>query len=130
MAKTIISDWLSKADDDFGFATACLQDEIEYFPHICFHYQQSAEKYLKSFALANNRPLRKIHNLLVLLDECVAVDPSFHDLRDCCIVLNRYYVDTRYPVHWPNQFIKQDAEDAQKAADQIRYRVINQLRNK
>ncbi len=112
-------EWLRKADEDAGFASSCLADESEYFGHICFHFQQAAEKYLKTFVLANNLPFRKIHNLLVLLDTCCAVSPQLEPLREPCRILNRYYVDTRYPVHWPTHFTKLDAEQAQHAAQTI-----------
>lgn len=117
--KKIVSDWLQKADDDFGFASSCLSDEIEYFGHICFHFQQGAEKYLKAFIVANNLPLRKIHNLLVLLDLCRQKDSSLECLREACINLNRFYVDTRYPVHWPTHFTKKDALSAQQFCEAI-----------
>ena len=37
-----------KADDDFNFATANLREGSEFFSQICFHFQQTAEKYLKA----------------------------------------------------------------------------------
>jgi len=115
----IVSDWLQKANEDFGFASSCLSDEIEYFGHICFHFQQGAEKYLKAFVVANNLPLRKIHNLLVLLDLCCQKDSSLERLREACQNLNRFYVDTRYPVHWPTKFTKEDALSARQSCEAI-----------
>ena len=47
--KRIVEEWLYTADQDFGFANSSLEDlETTYFGFICFHFQQSAEKYLKS----------------------------------------------------------------------------------
>jgi HEPN domain-containing protein len=49
--REIIREWLSKAKEDFDFALMNLQEGKIFFPQICFHFQQSAEKYLKSFIL-------------------------------------------------------------------------------
>lgn len=121
--RQVVIAWLQKADEDFGFASSCLADELEYFGHICFHFQQGAEKYLKSFIVVHDLPLRKIHNLLVLLDACCTVDSSLEELREPCRLVNRYYIDTRYPVHWPTKFTKADAEEAQQAVGNIKERI-------
>lgn len=123
----VVLDWLRKVDEDFGFASSCLADELEYFGHVCFHFQQGAEKNLKALIVAHDLPLRKIHNLLVLLDACCTVDPTLEELREACRLVNRYYVDTRYPVHWPTQFAKADAEEAQQAVRKIQQRITDFL---
>lgn len=124
-----VAAWLAKADEDLGFASSCLADELEYFGHICFHLQQAAEKYLKVFVVARGQPLQKIHSLPVLLDSCCSIDPAFERLRPSCHLLNRYYVETRYPVHWPTHFTKADAEEARTAAEVIREQVTRALKN-
>ncbi|PKL46484.1 MAG: hypothetical protein CVV39_07145 [Planctomycetes bacterium HGW-Planctomycetes-1] len=65
----IAKEWLQKAQEDYGFASASLED-TEYFAQICFHFQQAAEKYLKAFIVANKLEFRAVHNLLELLDIC------------------------------------------------------------
>jgi len=37
-----------------------------------------------------------------------------------CTLLNRFYIDTRYPVHWPTDYTKDKAFLAQAAAEAIR----------
>jgi len=49
--RQIIDEWLAKAEDDFRFAEMVLSEEKEYYNQICFHFQQRAEKYLKSFII-------------------------------------------------------------------------------
>jgi hypothetical protein len=39
--KRIISEWLSKADEDYGFASSVIEDS-EYYAQLCFHFQQAA----------------------------------------------------------------------------------------
>jgi len=98
----IIKEWITKADQDFEFARINLEEEKQFFAQICFHFNQSAEKYLKAFIIANSLEFRKIHDLHLLLKQCKSKDPSF------------------FPVHWPTIFSKKEAEKAHKAAKSIR----------
>jgi HEPN domain-containing protein len=116
----IISEWLGKAEEDFQYALASLTDDLPFHSQICFHFQQSAEKYLKSYIVAYGLEFKKIHNLLVLLKTCASNDPDFSRLKEECELLNRYYVDTRYPVHWPTQHDKEASAKAKNAAERIR----------
>lgn len=59
----IVKEWFSKADEDFKFAEVNLKEGRNYFPQICFHFQQAAEKYLKSFIIAHELKFSKIHDL-------------------------------------------------------------------
>ena len=43
---SVINEWLTKADEDFGFAVSVIEDSTFYAP-ICFHFHQAAEKYFK-----------------------------------------------------------------------------------
>jgi len=83
--RLIIDEWLAKAEDDFRFAEMVLSEEKEYYNQICFHFQQSAEKYLKSFIVANNLGFEKTHDLPLLLQKCIRKDPAFGDLQDSCV---------------------------------------------
>lgn len=42
----IVKEWIKKADEDYGFASANIEHE-DFFPQICFHFPQAAEKILK-----------------------------------------------------------------------------------
>ena len=66
----IIEEWMYKADQDFEFARINFDEEKQFFAQICFHFNQSAEKYLKAFIIANNLEFRKIHDLHLLLKQC------------------------------------------------------------
>jgi HEPN domain-containing protein len=116
--KRLIREWIEKADEDFGFACSVIEDS-SYYAQICFHFQQAAEKYLKAFIVAYELEFRKSHELLELLGICRAQDQTFASIEDECNYLNRFYIDTRYPVHWPANYDKEDALKAQKAAKNI-----------
>ena len=55
----IIREWLTKADEDFGFARINYEEQSSFFAQICFHFQQSAEKYLKAYIIAHQLTFRK-----------------------------------------------------------------------
>lgn len=115
----IIKEWLAEADEDFEFASASLSEQDRFFSRICFHFQQAAEKYLKAFIIANELGLKKIHNLRILLDTCRKKDKKFQELKEACLFLNAFYIDTRYPAFWPVGRRREDAEKAKEAAQRI-----------
>lgn len=117
--RKIVQEWLEKADEDFLYASASLDEGLAFFSKICFHFQQSAEKYLKAYIVAFELEFRKIHDLIELLKICQAKDQSLSEISEACIFLNRYYIETRYPVHWPVQHTREAAEEAKKAARKI-----------
>ena len=115
----IIKDWVKKADEDLEFAAVNLNEGRTFYPQICFHFHQAAEKYLKAFIIAHDLEFRRIHDLPVLLGICSAEDSTLEELRDACEYLNAFYVETRYPVYWPTSFSREEATRAFEAADQI-----------
>ena len=116
---SVINEWLKKADEDFGFAVSVIEDST-FYAQICFHFHQAAEKYLKSFVIARDLEFQKIHDLLVLLKSCQKNEPDLKALHGDCKFLNRFYIDTRYPVHWPTRYTKEEAINAKIAAKHIR----------
>lgn len=112
-------EWIDKAEEDYGFACAGIEC-TNYFPQICFHFQQAAEKYLKAFIVANDLEFRPVHNLLELLEICRQNNPNLEELRQACRFLNPFYIDTRYPVHWPAHYDKNTAVKAKEMAANIR----------
>ncbi len=124
----IIREWLKKADEDFDFALVNLQEGKNFYSQICYHFHQAAEKYLKAYIVAQELEFRKIHDLLVLLKICSAREPSLDELRDDCDYLNPFYIETRYPVHWPTNFSYKEAKKSFQSADRIRSVIKRKLR--
>ncbi|MBU1628144.1 HEPN domain-containing protein [bacterium] len=116
----IIKEWIEKAEEDFGFALVNLSDERDFYAQICFHFQQAAEKYLKAYVVAAELKFEKIHDLVRLLGICKEKDVSFDSLEEDCRFLSIFYIDTRYPVHWPANYTKEKAMEAQESAKRIR----------
>ena len=72
--RLIIDEWLAKAENDFEFAQMVFAEEKEYYDHICFHFQQSAEKFLKAYIIANDLGFERTHDLPFLLQKCIQKD--------------------------------------------------------
>jgi HEPN domain-containing protein len=125
--RRIIEEWLAKADEDLGFASSVIENS-PYYAQICFHYQQAAEKYLKAFIVAYELAFEKIHDLLVLLKTCQLKEAALSEIENDCNFLNRFYIDTRYPAHWPADYKKEDALKAQRAAQNIAQTIREMLR--
>lgn len=114
----VTNEWLKKADEDFDFAASVIE-ESPFYAQICFHFHQAAEKYLKSYLIAADLKFKRIHDLPVLLKSCLLKEPELRSVVKDCKLLNRFYIDTRYPVHWPTAYTRQDAFEAKKAAERI-----------
>jgi len=123
----VISEWLKKADEDLEFAISVIEDST-FYAQICFHFHQAAEKYLKSLIIACDLEFKKIHDLPVLLKSCVGKKPELKILMNDCRLLNGFYIDTRYPVHWPTKYTKEEALKAKKAAEHIRDEIRKTLK--
>jgi HEPN domain-containing protein len=121
MNRELAREWFDKAEEDFGFAAKTLSDpDITYYAQICFHFQQAAEKYLKAYIVAFDLSFKKIHDLPELLKICISQKPELGQAMEACEFLTDFYIDTRYPVHWPSQITKEEAEKALKAAQKIK----------
>ena len=123
----IFREWLKKAEEDFGFARTSLK-ETKYYAQICFHFHQAAEKYLKAFIIANHLDFRPVHNLIELLNICKSENNKIEELEEACQYLNPFYIDTRYPVHWPTQYDRKTAVNAMKSAKKVRDWIKTALR--
>jgi len=123
----IVREWIAKADEAFEFARLNFEESKPFLGQICFHFQQAVEKYLKSYIIANELEFLKIHDLPLLLKTCLSKDPSFNQLREDCEFLTTFYVDTRYPVHWPTHFSPEETQKAFQSAQRIRSSVKSKL---
>lgn len=60
---------------------------------------------------------------------CTAHDPAADRLREACEYLSAFYVETRYPVHWPTHFSGEEAQRALQSAELIKSWVEAQVRS-
>ena len=94
---------------------------------MCFHFQQAAEKYLKAFIVAKGLEFKKIHDLGLLLKMAAKADASVEELKDDCEYLAAFYIEARYPVHWPTNFTHDEAGKACSAALRIQKAIKERL---
>ena len=114
----LTAEWIAKAEGDY--ATAGRELRARRHPNydaVCFHAQQTAEKYLKAFLQENGADFPKTHSLIELLQLVLPVDASFELQRDLLIRLERYAVRYRYPGESADQ---DEARSAFKAAQAVR----------
>ena len=119
MNADIYQAWRRKADEDL-LAASNLLDDAGPYPTVCFLSQQAAEKYLKGYLLFHGRPLQKVHFVDRLLEDCVELNPGFHDLLDDAAYLTQYYIATRYPDDAPEDISEAEAREAYAAACRVR----------
>jgi HEPN domain-containing protein len=94
----VTQEWVDKAEGDW--ATANRENRARKNPNydaVCFHAQQCAEKYLKAFMQEKGINFRKTHDLEILLNDILSIEPNWTVLRNSLIVLTTYAVEYRYP---------------------------------
>lgn len=57
----------------------------------------TGEKFLKAFLESVGARIPKLHSLAELRALCEARDASFDQLTEGCLLLDRFYIPTRYP---------------------------------
>jgi HEPN domain-containing protein len=95
---TVVDEWADKAEADYKAAVALNRRRREPLPDIvCYHCQQSAEKYLKAYLIAQGMAPPRIHDLVQLLNLAVLHDARFAARLSLTQALNAYGVMVRYP---------------------------------
>jgi len=98
MDRGLILEWYRFADTDLALARHALSMHPPPLEAICYHCQQSAEKYLKGYIINTGSILPpKVHNLDTLCEMCEEYDDRFQELRKPCSVLTDYGIQPRYP---------------------------------
>ncbi|PKL46483.1 MAG: hypothetical protein CVV39_07140 [Planctomycetes bacterium HGW-Planctomycetes-1] len=55
--------------------------------------------------------------------------PRIEEIAEACRFLNPFYIDSRYPVHWPTHYDKAAALKAKQFTEKIGNWVINSFGN-
>ena len=111
-------DWLEKGNHDLEDAQRLFENG-GYTDTICFLCQQAAEKYLKGYLVAKNAVPAAIHHLEDLARNCAKFEKDFLELLDSCLLLTRYYIETRYPPLVPIEYTKDETKKAIAIAEEI-----------
>lgn len=111
--KTITREWVDKAEGDF--ATAQRELSVQRDPNydaVCFHSQQCAEKFLKARLQEADIAFIKTHDLTILLNLILAIEPDWEMLRSELHPLTVYAVEYRYPGENADQAEAREALEA------------------
>lgn len=95
--KKITEEWIAKAEKDYLVAIRELKAKPPATEAVCFHAQQCIEKYMKAILQEGDVEFEKIHDLDILLGQCMEFMPELESYRDELIKLSTYAVDVRYP---------------------------------
>ncbi len=106
--------FIAKARHDLSAAELLLVRE-DLADVVCFHAQQTAEKALKAALVAAGRQPLRTHDLPRLLDELVAADERWEEIRLMCEALSDFAVSPRYP-EWELTAPDADPSEAVKNA--------------
>ena len=118
MEHEYVVEWFKFADIDLATAEYLCGMHPQPLEIICYHCQQSAEKYLKGFLIYSGvMEPPKTHNLDDLCELCSEVDELFSDIRKACNILTAYGVQPRYPNEM--QISESDMQKAIEYAHQI-----------
>jgi HEPN domain-containing protein len=114
MSEELVKEWIVKTEKDYWAAEYLYDRSKKLSTIICFHAQQSAEKYLKVLLTQCNVEPPRIHSLETLLDMVVSEIPELEKYRESLIDLTPFSVEYRYPG------ADASAEDAQNCIEMIR----------
>jgi len=116
--KPATTEWVNKAEGDWNAARQL--NRVRQDPNydgVCFHCQQCIEKYLKGRLVEVGVTFTKTHDLLVLLNLVLPVEPTWLVLSPRLNALNQFSVLYRYPGY---DATKADAKRAIKECREVR----------
>lgn len=125
--KDLVNKWINKAEKDLLTAERELSFEEPITDTICFHCQQTVEKYLKAFLVYHQTYFSKTHRIMNLLEFCNTIDSSFKDELEDADKLTDYAVEIRYPDVWLEPEIE-DAKEALEIAKKVKKFVLNKIK--
>ncbi len=116
--KPMTDEWIAKAEADFAtMERECQAQDNPNYDGICFHAQQCAEKYLKARLSEADISFSKIHDLVVLLEQTLVVEPEWEIFREDLAYLSSFAVSFRYPGETAEE---ESALDAQRRCRRFR----------
>jgi HEPN domain-containing protein len=96
--KARTAEWVVKAEGDFATATREFHARKNpNFDAVCFHAQQCVEKYLKARLVEADLLIPRTHDLVLLLDLVLPLEPLWEVWRDDLADLSAFAVVLRYP---------------------------------
>lgn len=110
-------EWARYAEEDWEIANLLLKRKKIRTTAICFHAQQSAEKYLKALLLSKKAAFPKTHDLSTLNSLCSQAGILTEFSPAALAILTDHAISSRYPGEEPEI---DDAKESIKIAKSIR----------
>jgi len=112
-----VEDWLRQAERALEEAEYTFRGE--YYELTCFLSQQSAEFAIK--ALLQSKGIERRGNSLLKLSELI---PSYEEVKECLIFLDKQYISSRYPNSYAEgapyeYYTRKDGEECINCAKKI-----------
>jgi len=120
--KEAAKEWFKIAESDLSSAAFLQKMRPTPVEIICYHCQQSAEKYLKGFLSLKEEEIQKTHDLVLLNKVCQKYKEDFKTIEDECLALTDYSVNVRYP--FPMDINESDMKIALRSAQKIKDYVL------
>ncbi|MEG2250461.1 MAG: HEPN domain-containing protein [Cetobacterium sp.] len=119
---------LFKAERDFQSGILLENNELE--EGAIYHYQQTAEKSLKTFLIFHKNKVPKTHDLTSLLDTCIEIDSKFEVLYDACEKLTPYatifrYMDTGYGLTPSHDLVDEAKGESFKILEFVKNKIVS-----
>lgn len=116
--KSVAQEWFEIANLDYESAKYLQNMQPVPIEIICYHCQQTAEKYLKGFLAFQGQEVTKTHDLVLLNKLCQKIDAAFQQIAEDALLLTDYGVNIRYP--YPLELNEEDMQLALKNAGNIK----------
>ena len=126
--KDLAIKWFNKGNNDLNTGNFILTMLNPPSDIICFHSQQSVEKYLKGFLAFHKLEIPRTHELEQLISLCEEIDSEFIGLYEISSELSSYAVDVRYPMEGNYDVTIEEACRAIDIAEKIKIFVLNKLK--
>ena len=121
----LTQEWIEKAENDYAAVQQLLQASDPLHDIICFHAQQSIEKYLKAWLQEADIPVSRTHNLEDLLALIVPTLPAWSHWQPDFKIITEYAVESRYP--GPAR-TAENTQHAMHICEEVRQAVRTQLK--
>lgn len=117
MDEVKLREWIEIAKSDYDVAIFLQTMYPTPLEIICYHCQQSGEKFLKGYLCYCGKDIPKTHDLTKLCKLCTELDSSFEGLEADSAILSVYATGTRYPDR--EEILEIDMRFALKSAENI-----------
>ncbi|MDD2402077.1 MAG: HEPN domain-containing protein [Clostridia bacterium] len=118
MDSKIYREWFIMAKKDLTSSKILFEHDADY-GIVCFHCQQTIEKYFKGYLICKAGELVEGHNLVKLCKKVMQYDKSFKLFIKECAFVNTFYIETRYPEEDPLIVSGEEVEECFRIAHSI-----------